>query len=44
MEKKRIINNGKIRIKASELLSKFKYPEDRFNFCREQSKLFLFIF
>ena len=24
MEKKRVINNGKIRIKASELLSKFK--------------------
>ena len=31
MEKKRVINNGKIRIKASELLSKFKHPEDRFN-------------
>ena len=28
MEKKRVINNGKIRIKASELLSKFKHPED----------------
>ena len=28
----------KIRVKASELLSKFRHKDDRYNFCREKSK------
>ena len=34
----------KIRVKESELLSKFKHREDRYNFCREKSKYINIIF
>ena len=38
MEENSINKATKIKIKASELLSKFKHREDRYNFCREKSK------
>ena len=38
MEQSSINNPKKIKIKASELLSKFRHREDRYNFCREKSK------
>ena len=37
MEQLPINQMQKIRVKASELLSKFRHREDRYNFCREKS-------
>lgn len=36
-------NQGIVKIKASELIKKFKHKEDRFNFCRQKGKSILFI-
>ena len=44
MEPIHINPQQKIRVKASELLSKFKHREDRYNFCREKSKYINIIF
>ena len=41
MEKKRVINNGKIRIKASELLSKFKLKPFRLSKDNENTGIFI---
>ena len=41
MEQNVINNPNKIRVKASELLKKFRHRDDRYNFCREKSKLVL---
>lgn len=40
MEEKINIKNENVRVKASDLLRKFKSREDRFNFMRELSKLY----
>ncbi len=37
MEENNINPTHKVKIKASEILKKFKHQEDRFNFCREKS-------
>ena len=40
MESGQIKSYNKVRIKASELLEKFKHRDDRYNFCRERSKTY----
>lgn len=34
---------GTVKIKVSELMKKFKHREDRYNFCRQQGKIIIFI-
>lgn len=41
MEQNKINSPGKIIVKASELLSKFKHRDDRYNFCRERSNIYI---
>lgn len=38
MENNAIIAQYKIKIKANELLNKFKHKQERYNFSREKSK------
>lgn len=41
MESDQINPHNKVRIKASELLAKFRHRDDRYNFCRERSKTYV---
>lgn len=38
MEEEQIQEERTIKIKASELIKKFKHKDDRYNFCREKGK------
>ena len=44
MEQNNIVQDYKIKVKASDILKKFKHQEDRFNFCRERSNLIFLFF
>lgn len=37
MEASEVNQPQKIRIKASEIINKFRHKDDRYNFCREKS-------
>lgn len=41
MEENNNLNQRRIRIKVSELIKKFKTKQDIYDYCREQSKLFI---
>ena len=44
MQENQINIEQTINIKVTDLLKKFKHREDRYNFCRQNGKYFLFIF